>query len=269
MGNISEQKIIVICDFSDTMNAVILHGIKLATMLDKELCLFSLFKKKDKKIELQERLSELAKTVKKSAEHLVVSTLILKKSLIEQVENLADKYDSILVITDRSKLSGKIKAVHESTIPFLFIEGKTSDLISYKNVLLPVDFRREMKETSLWASYFGRFNQAIVQVVYAKDKNKRSMAGVKKNLLFIKKFLAKLKVIHVFIKGNSGSWGIQKEAMARSNSGQGDVIIMLGSKHITPIDLMIGLPEKKLTKKAGKLPVLCINPSKDMNILCD
>ena len=270
MKNISEQKVTVLCDFSPAMNGTILHGIFIAGFLGKELCLFSLIEKKNQnKEELLDRLGEIARTIKSKAPQMVVSTLVLKDTLEKNAERLTDKYDSVILILGKEQLSKKLKALQESTIPFLFVDGKTTDLICYKHAVLPVDYRKEMKDTSLWASYLGRFNHAEVLVTAAREQNTENENKVKKNLLFILKFLNKLQVQHVLQEGFSNSWKIQFEAMKNAHSGNGDVLIILGSKHITPIDLLIGLPEKKIIKKAGRLPVLCINPSKDMNILCD
>lgn len=270
MKNISEQKVTVLCDFSDSMNGAILHGIYIAAFLEKELCLFALADEKNQeKTEVHERLVEIAKTIKAKAKKLIVSTLVLKGTLDKNAERLTDKYDSVLLVLNREKLKAKIKALQESTIPYLFVEGKTTDLISYKKVMLPIDFRKEMKETSLWASYFGRFNHALVQVIGANEKNQENHSKIKKNLIFIRKFLKDLKVYFKIEEGRTNSWKIQSEALMKSQTEGGDVLIILGSKNITPLDLLIGLPEKKIIKRAGNIPVLCINPSKDLNILCD
>jgi hypothetical protein len=270
MKNISEQKVTVLCDFSPAMNGTILHGIFIAGFLKKELCLLSLIgKKNDNKTELHDRLEETARTIKSKARQMTVSTLVLKGALEQNAERLTDQYDSVLLILDKEQLSEKLKALQESTIPFLFVEGKATDFIGYKQVTLPVDYRKEMKETSLWASYFGRFNKAEVVVYIAFEHRAENGKKIKANLFFIRKFLKKLQVLHTVREGHSNSWKIQSEAMQNAQDGNGDVLVILGSKHITPIDLLIGLPEKKIIRKAGRLPVLCINPSKDMHILCD
>ena len=269
MKNNSGQKVTVLCDFTATMNGAILHGIYIAAFLEKELCLFALAEDRKSKPEVHDRLTEIAETIKSQANQMLVSTLVLKGTLERNAGRLTEKYDSVLLVLNKEKISEKVEALQESTIPYLFIEGKTSDLITYKKVVLPVDFRKEMKETSLWASYFGRFNRSSVQVIGAKEKHPENQNMIKKNVIFIRKFLKELKVDNIIEEGKSNSWKIQFEALKKSQKGNGDVLIILGSKNITLIDLIIGLPEKKLIKRAGKLPVLCINPSKDLNILCD
>ena len=62
---------------------------------------------------------------------------------------------------------------------------------------------------------------------------------------------------------------MQYEALDYALDMKSDVYITLGSSLITPIDKLIGLPEAKILKRAGEIPVLIINPRKDMYILCD
>lgn len=270
MGNLSNQKITVLCDFTESMNGLILHGMQLAGFLEKELCLFALLERETESKEiLRGQLSELAHTVKKQLTHLQVSTLVLQGRLEDQVERLVDRYDSVVLIVNKTNLSEKLKALHESTIPFLFVDGKTSDRISYRKVLLPVDIRKEMKETSLWASYFARFNRSEIVVLSARERKREYQQLLKKNLVFIGHFLKQLKLEFILDEGRGNSWKIPFEGLRQALSGATDVLIILGSKNITPLDLLIGLPEKKIIRKAETLPVLCINPAKDMNILCD
>jgi hypothetical protein len=44
--------------------------------------------------------------------------------------------------------------------------------------------------------------------------------------------------------------------------------VILGSSTITLLDIIIGLPEKKIITKAGNLPVLLINSKRDNYLLC-
>jgi len=48
-----------------------------------------------------------------------------------------------------------------------------------------------------------------------------------------------------------------------------DLLIILGSSNITPLDWVVGLPERKIIDNAGAIPVLIVNPRKDNYILCD
>jgi hypothetical protein len=59
------------------------------------------------------------------------------------------------------------------------------------------------------------------------------------------------------------------EALEFALSENADLLILLGSSVITPLDWLIGLPERKIIRNAGNLPVLLVNPRRDNYILCD
>jgi hypothetical protein len=79
----------------------------------------------------------------------------------------------------------------------------------------------------------------------------------------------KFKIEHKIYKGAKSSLQNAFEALDLALTSDCDLLVILGSSVITPLDRLIGLPEKKIIKKAGNLPVLLINPRKDNYILCD
>ena len=59
------------------------------------------------------------------------------------------------------------------------------------------------------------------------------------------------------------------EALDKSQSSGNNLMIIPASQHVSLLDLIVGLPETKLIRQAGEIPVMCINPKRDMYILCD
>ena len=269
MPNISEQKIIVVCDFSEPMKDVILHGVRMAGILKKELCLLAIWKDKGQKSHIQEKIMQTKRNLMSSLPNMQISSLLLQSSLRENMNKLAGEYNAVLVVLPQTYLKLGLKAFRESNIAFLFVKGSSPDFLGYKNVLVPVDYRKASKENALWASYLGRFNQSTIHLVYAKETDSEQLSKLKQNLIFIKKFLSSLNIKHQFIPAESNSWGIFSETLTKASEWDGDVMIFAGSTNISLIDLLIGLPEEKIIKKAGDLPILIINPLKDICILCD
>lgn len=259
----------MICDFSERMKEVIVHGVSLAGILNKELCLTAIWKNKEQKTWLQERLIKATQAVKENLPEMRISSLLLKNSLCENMEKLAWNYDAVLVVIHQYDIKFGLKAFRESSIGFLFVKGDGPDFLSYKNVLLPLDYRKATKETALWASFLGRFNRSNVQVIYAKETDKEQAVSLMKNLNFIKKFLSNLNVACQVIAGKSSSWGICNETLVNALKLKGDVMIFAGSTYVSMIDLLIGLPEKRIIQKAGNLPILIINPRKEICVMCD
>lgn len=269
MANISAQKIVVVCDFSERMKAVILHGVRLADILKKELCLIAIWKSKNQQIYFQEKLKNTTRTIKQNVPEMQVSSLLLRNSLRDNIEKLTWDYDAILVVLHQADIKSGLKAFRESSIAFLFVNGDSPDFLGYKSVLVPIDFRKASKETALWASFLGRFNRSIIHLVYAHETDKHLAANLNKNLNFIQKFLTNLHVDYQSIAGKSSSWGICKETIANVRPLKGDVMVFAGSTYISLIDLLIGLPERKIIRKAGDLPILIINPRKEICVMCD
>lgn len=271
MNNYSEQRIMVNCDFSQTMNDTIVHGLRIATIFKKELCLFHALGKKGRedKLEIQKSLGLIIRKLKKDLPGMPISSLTLKGNLSDSIVRLAEQYDGIMLILNSDKLKHKLQALQLSSIPFLFVNGSDEQQLQYSNVLLPVDYRKVMKDTSLWASYFGRFNQSSIQILHANDSDDDRKKQVRKNIKFIEKLLMKLQLDFKFTVANKGSFGLIWEAQNNCNQDKAKLLIIPSSKNISLIDLLIGLPEKKVIKKAKNHSVLCINPKKDMYILCD
>jgi hypothetical protein len=269
MSNISDQKIVVVCDFSETMKDVIVHGVRIADILKKELCMVAFWKDKNQKAQVQEQLTHASARLQANLPGILLSTLLLQSSLRENMAKLVDSYNAVLIVLHQSAIKSGLKAFRESTIAFLFVNGSVPEYLRYKNILVPVDCRKASKEASLWPSYLGRFNQSMVHLVYSKETDPDQEKILKNNLSFIQKFFSNLNVRHRLIAGKSSSWGIFNETLNHAPDWNGDVMSFAGSTYISLIDLIIGLPEEKIVRKAGNLPILIINPRKDVCILCD
>lgn len=269
MTEVNQQKIIVLCDFSDRMPEVIVHGVRMADVLKKELCLTSFWRKKEERRLLQERLYESAKRLKSTFPMLNISWLLLEKSLKDNILKLIDEFEAVLCVLHQTDVKWVLPAFRQSSIAFLFVNGDVPRFLNYKDVLVPIDFRKASKDTSLWASYFGRFNKAQISLLYAYETEPERAEKLNRNVNFFRKFLSSLNITYRNEAGKSTSWGIYEEAILRLDEFGSDVLIISGSSNITLLDHIIGLPEKKLLKMAGNLSVLMINPQKDICVLCD
>jgi hypothetical protein len=265
----SDQKIVAICDFTNRMSEVIVHGVRLAQILNKELCLVAFWKTQKQKKEVHEKMSSVAKNLVQGMRGLAVSSLLLEKTLRANLPKLAEVYNAILVVDHQTNVDASLKAFRESSIGFLFVNGKSPEFLGYRNVLLPVDFRTASKEAALWASYLGRFNRANVHISFARESGRAEALAVKSHVASMQRLFQRLNVNSDVTEGKSGSWGICGETLSNARGWNGDVFIFAGSRYISLLDRLIGLPEQKIVKRAGNLPVLIINPTREGCVLCD
>jgi hypothetical protein len=270
MSEKKEQKIVVFTTFTPADRNLILNGIKLASVFKKELCLVYLLNRSEVKNSdsIKHKLYEYTIPLKKEIPALNTSVLLLKKNMHEVPDILADDYEAILLIADAEKFKKFSKAVTESPVPFLFINSEAPSS-AFKNIVLPVDLRKENSDSALWSSWFGRFNQSEIIAIAANEKHKESQKQIARNVTLAKKLFLKFNVNHKIFKGQKSSLQNSFEALDFALSEKADLMILLGSTVITPLDWLIGLPERKIIRNAGNLPVLLVNPRRDNYILCD
>lgn len=271
MAEVEQQKIVVLLSLSETDKNLILNGIRIATIFKKELCLCYNYLKKEKhsKEVLREKLLSYLNPIKNELPGLKISTLFLSERLTYLPEKLADDFEAILLVANTNEFKKYKKSLEESSVPFLFVNGKDEYLSEFKKIILPIDLRKENSDSVLWCSYFGRFNSSGIVVIAANDKNKDEQRQLSVNLALSKKLFQKFKIEHKIFRGTKSSLRNSFEGLELALSSKSDLLVILGSSVITPLDLLIGLPEKKIINRAGNLPVLIINSQKDNYILCD
>jgi hypothetical protein len=271
MAEVKAQKIVVFLQLNEFDKNLILNGIRIATIFKKELCLFFHLKKSEagEKEKVKTRLAAYINPIKNEIPELPVSSLILHDKLHELPDKLADDYEAIILLAGALQFSKYAKALAESPVPFLFVNESSENISDFKKLVLPIDLRKENSDSALWCSYFGRFNGSGVVVVATSEKNKDEQKQVTLNVILAKKLFGKFKIEHKIFRGVHSSLRNTFEGFELAVSSGCDLLVILGSSTITPLDLLIGLPEQKIIKRAGNLPVLVVNPQRDNYILCD
>jgi len=271
MSEKKDQKIAVILSLSPDDKQLILTGVKLASIFNKELCLLYNHTKKERKNahQIKSKLTEYSLPVKTEIPQLKVSTVLVSDQNFTIAEQLSDDIEIILFVARKSDFKKYWRAITRSPVPFLFVDKKQETIPEFKNMVLQIDLRKEISDSALWSSYFGRFNQSNMAIVAANDKGKDAKNQVAKNVALTKKLYEKFQINHKVFKGTKSSLGNTFEALDFAKSSNSDVLIMLASSTITPVDYLIGLPERKIIKQSGNVAVLVVNPRRDNYVLCD
>lgn len=268
MGEKKEQKIVVIATLDSADRNLILTGIRLSVIFRKELCLLYQLQKKENREEIREKLIRYTYPLKNELPELNVSVLLTTGKTRNLPDTLADEHEAIIVVANALLFKRYAPAVTESPIPFLFVNPQ-APVREFKKVAVPVDIRRENSDTILWCSWFGRFNKSEIIAVAAREKQEDSKKLVSYNIMQARKLFSNTAVAHQILRGKKSSWQNSYETAAFALSEGCDLLVLLGSSVITPLDWLIGLPERKIVANAGSLPVLLVNPRRDNYILCD
>lgn len=268
MIKLSEQKIMVYCDFEESIASAVAHGLRIAGIFKKELCLFHPLGTdyKGKREEAQKKLETIIRKLKPQAEGIPVSSLTLKGNLPDTIDRIIEDYDGIMLVLTTENIGEKIAVLPESQIPFLFVSGSFPEYLHYDRVLLPVDTRAAIKNASLWASYFCRFNRSHLSLLAAEEKKAEQKKQVGKNIKFINDLFSALKLELRLTRSDKESFHLPADALKKKlNENYNLMIIVSERQFISSSPLSV----EEIIKAAGLMPVLCINANRDMYILCD
>jgi hypothetical protein len=265
-----EQKIVVLTSLTPSDNSLLLHGAQIAAVFKKELCLVHNLPKRKRNRGSSEKLklTALAETLKNEIPGMQISSLLVYANNTVLPDILADKHEAIFLIASSMQFKKYRKIVSETPVPFLFVRPG-SEINGYNKLVQPIDFRKENSDASLWCSYFGRFNKAEVVLIAANDRHKTEKRKVARNVEISRRLYKKFNIVHQVYKSTKNSFRTSFEALELALASDSNLLVILGSSTITPLDALLGLPERKIVERAGNLPVLIVNPRKDNYVLCD
>lgn len=266
MAKIEDQRILVWCNQPGNLYQTITEAAYLAVKLEKELCLFVNYVDENQRIQLDERISVMSLQIIKEVQNIEVSKLIIKGSLHDLISELGEKYNAILLCFSSNMTYKILKAFYKSSFPFYFSKGNLNKTPSFRNVIIPVDFRSSTKDAVLWGSYLGRFTNSEPVLLKANDKNDQEQKRKVENTIeSAQKLYNQFNFKYTIEEAKVGSWRIHGEA--RALSATADLLIFAGSLNVTWLDYINGPFERRIINQ-NLSPVLLINPQKEMYLIC-
>jgi len=154
-------------------------------------------------------------------------------------------------------------------IPTILIGDKTSNKADYSNIQIPIDHKKESKEKMIWASYFGRFNKAIIHLIPAKEKDSTYMKTIRNTLLFTKKMFTQFNFDYKISKSEVASKQIDEEAFSNPATKASDLVILMTGKVQGVFFLRFNSKKIKHFTNTYPNPILLINPLKDYYLPCE
>ena len=155
-----------------------------------------------------------------------------------------------------------LKLCRQLRIPYYFV--KPEQKIDYKRVLVPVGFLVEEREKGVFSSGMGRFFQSEILLMTANDYGSRA----KENTKGIKTLLDKFSIKYTDIEAKKNSFKVEIEAVKRAEELNAGLLLISASREYGMDDIIFGPKEQKVIGKST-VPVMVINPRKDLYALCD
>jgi hypothetical protein len=265
-----EQKIFVWCNFSEGMDDAILHGMIIAIILRKELCLFHhLDKKIHESGEMAEaRLRGAASKISPLMTTLAVKYLVNDLDIKSRLTKLSELYECLVLVAHKDSVPQLLPVLQYAAFPFLFVSAKINIDQIYQRIVVPVGYMKKSKDLALWASYLGRHNGAMIDVFIADEGWTADQEVVKNNIFSIKRLYGKFGFPFQVVESHSPTWKLQKAALHHALGLKSAMLIIAASFKPTIIDSLLGLTEGKVISKSEELSVMCVNSQQDFYTFC-
>ena len=142
-----EQKIFIWIDFSPETEVAILHGVQVALILDKEICLiYQIFTEGLKKEEAESRLIGLTGPLVQVFGSARIHTFVTIHPLDTILTELAEEFDALLLVAPKTRSKELLPKLPHSGFPFLFVSAKQHPNESYQKIAVPVGYMKKSKD---------------------------------------------------------------------------------------------------------------------------
>ena len=266
--NNGEQKIFVWIDFTPETEVTILHGIEVAKILDKELCLMCQIENEGILEEVTTRMNGLGNSIHPILGMDRVHHYISRQPLSTILTELAEEFDALLLVAHKQNSKELLPQLAHSGFPFLFVSSRQVLAINYQKIAVPIGYLKKGKDLALWSSYFARHNGAKVSLILANDYFEEDKRRVLSILLSIERLFKNFHFPYESIFTHTPTWKIQRRALEEAVGYQEGLLIITFTNRTSVVKRLFRIDDRYVIDRAGSLSVMCINSQRDLYTFC-
>ncbi len=177
--------IMVTWDFTEKSVYAVEHAVQMSSMIKGEIAVVHIVKKDTEIPEAEKRMADEVKQ-KFNDPSLKFSFIVRSGSIFHTIGDLAAQMNALLVVMGTHGIVGMqkflgswaLKVIASSKAPFIVVqESPKSEAL--KNIVLPINYKRETKECVAWTHFFSRKFGTKFHLFRAKyaDSNFRKGSG--------------------------------------------------------------------------------------------
>ncbi len=261
-----EKKLILVTwDFTEKSEFALEHAVNIANALAYEIGLIHIVKKETEIPALEKELENVMKT---KFGHITPKPKFFMRegSIFHTISEVASDINARMVIMGTHGIKGMqkllgswaLKVIASSKVPFIVVQAPPLNK-TYKNIIIPVNYRNEHKESINWANFFSKTFHSHFHIFAAKHTDPNFVKGLESNLIFINKYF-KSKGIGFDVFTAPGEKDFPSEVIDYSKEKEADAILLMTTKDIGFADYMLGASEQYIIANSEKIPVIAINP---------
>lgn len=264
------HNILIPWDFTPVAEYALQHGFKFAEKAkSKKIVLVHIIKNEKEYDEAFTKLEQIASDFR-GKNGIEIDALVRKGSIFTTIGEVASEVEAELVIMGThglrgmQKLTGSwaLKVIVSSKVPFVVIQEPPNET-DFKDIVFPIDFKRENKEKLNWVSYFYKYFTPKFHIIKPNTTDVGFIKKIKANIAFARKYMDS-KSVEYEITTAEGKRSFPVEIMEYAKGLNADLILILSTKNIGFTDYVIGAQEQYIIANSSKIPVMVVNPRGDL-----
>ena len=257
--------IMVTWDFTEKSMYAVEHAVQMSSMIKGEIAVVHIVKKDQEIAETEKKMKQ--EVLKKFNDpSLKFSFIVRSGSIFHTIGDLATELNALLVVMGTHGIVGMqkflgswaLKVIASSKAPFIVVQESPRGE-ALKNIVLPINYKRETKECVTWTHFFSRKFGTKFHLFRAKYSDSNFRKGLDSNMFFITKYFNS-KAIKFEFQIAVGENDFGKETMQYAKTVDADAILLMTTRDIGFADYVLGPQEQYIIANSERIPVICINP---------
>ncbi|MBC7382135.1 MAG: universal stress protein [Bacteroidia bacterium] len=185
-------------------------------------------------------------------------------NIFDDIGKVADKLNAKLIVMGTHGVKGMqhvmgskaLKVITNSDVPFLVVQRKPMKAEGFKNIIIPVDFNQEVKQSIKYAWEIGKYFHSKIHIIYVKEKDPFIAAKIERNIPYAKDLLEESGVAYEIMGIEKKDF--DKEVVKIGQRIDADLITIINN-HENIFTYFGGSFEQSIIGNNGEIPVLVIN----------
>jgi nucleotide-binding universal stress UspA family protein len=158
--------------------------------------------------------------------------------------------------------SGKV--INYSSVPVIVVKSEKPNN-AYKNIVFPLDLSIESKQKVKMAIHLGKSYQSTIHILYNKVSDEFLNNKMKANLHQVERIFEENNIPYTVKEVDESSNDFAEETLKYAEYSQADLImIMTKSEDKDITEYLIDTYAQRIVNAEGTVPVMCINPNRDI-----
>ena len=254
--------ILVPIDFTLVSDSAVEYAKKLSIILSAELVLLHVVGKEKEIEEANNKLKVVAQ--KLNTEGFKTNFTVAVGSIFDEIGKVADDQKAALIVMGTHGVIGiqhiigskALKVITNSNVPFIVVQKKPLAEQGFKNILIPLNFNQEVKQSINYAWEIGKYFKSKITIAYVKEEDEFIAQKINRNIDYSKDLLDEKGIQYEIIGIDKKDF--TKKVLKFSNENNIDLITLINN-HENIFTYFGGSFEQTVIGNEFQIPALVIN----------